>query len=72
MIRSGRSRFQDRDLNEDLDGERMHPALQFGVERSHNVAMLCDPAQPLERVGLDADAEMAFASRPVTGMALMP
>jgi hypothetical protein len=54
-----------------MDGERMNAALELVRQRRVDHAMAFEPALPLERTRHNIKTEMAFAARPVSGVALV-
>ncbi len=49
----------------------MQPAAEFFVQRGMNAALAFNPGYAFKGGGYDLDREMAFAARPVPGMARM-
>ena len=54
-----------------FDGQGMDAALQFGVQRFHDGAMLLQAGLAGEPGARNSDAIMGFSARPRTGMTLM-
>ena len=56
---------------EGLDRERMHSGGELGTEHTVDHAMALDPALSAEGFRHDIESEMGFATRPVSGVALV-
>jgi hypothetical protein len=54
-----------------VDGERVHGALELGIERRIYHAVAFDPALPFEGRRHNINPEMRLTSRPMTGVTLM-